>query len=81
MFRPPTMRNPLRRVSLALGITNKPSPSPVQASIIGEALTQFLSESKARYLQDVRADPSKGTEWTVSMGNEAGGLYSTGYTL
>ncbi|KAF5365342.1 hypothetical protein D9758_005388 [Tetrapyrgos nigripes] len=41
-------------------------------------LAEFLSTSKKKYLEDVRAQstPSKADEWTVVMGNEAGDLDS-----
>ena len=37
------------------------------------ALTHFLTNSRQRYLDDIRATPARGSEWTVVMGNEAGG--------
>ena len=39
-------------------------------------LVDFVSQTKNRYLQDVGHD--KGGEWTVAMGNEAGGEYLVG---
>ena len=39
-------------------------------------LVDFVSQTKSRYLQDVGHD--KGGEWTVAMGNEAGGEYLVG---
>jgi hypothetical protein len=35
-------------------------------------LANFLSEQKHDYLQAVEG--GRGTEWTVAMGNEAGGM-------
>jgi hypothetical protein len=34
-------------------------------------LADFVSQTKNRYLQDVK--DGKGANWTVAMGNEAGG--------
>ena len=36
-------------------------------------LSTFLSNLKDQYLRDVRESNSKVLEWTVTMGNEAGG--------
>ena len=41
--------------------------------IMSNPLTRFLIDSKQRYLDDIRATPARGSEWTVVMGNEAGG--------
>lgn len=73
----PTMANilrNLRRLSLGPKLTEaslpqmEPHPSPT--------LAQFLSTSKQQYLSDLRKTPSKGGEWKVVMGNEAGGMLS-----
>ena len=40
---------------------------------MSNALTHFLTNSRQRYLDDIRATPARGSEWTVVMGNEAGG--------
>ncbi|KAE9395429.1 DHH phosphoesterase [Gymnopus androsaceus JB14] len=37
-------------------------------------LADFVSSSKAKYLQDVQSNDGKAEEWTVVMGNEAGDL-------
>ncbi|KAG6827952.1 hypothetical protein H0H92_009860 [Tricholoma furcatifolium] len=74
---PKAMRNPVKRLSLALGFNDaKPTgasgwtlPPPDR-----NELAQFLSSSKERYLKDINSTPSKGHEWTVVMGNEAGDL-------
>lgn len=36
-----------------------------------KTLADFVSQTKKRYLQDVK--DGKGGDWTVAMGNEAGG--------
>ena len=36
-----------------------------------KVLADFVSQTKNRYLQDVK--DGKGGDWTVAMGNEAGG--------
>ncbi|KAJ7662005.1 exopolyphosphatase [Mycena polygramma] len=62
----------LRRLSTALKLGKTPSaPVPDPSS-----LANFLSTTKEKYLSDIRATPSKGDEWTVVMGNEAGDLDS-----
>ena len=38
-------------------------------------LAEFVSQTKNRYLQDVK--DGKGGDWVVAMGNEAGGELST----
>lgn len=38
-------------------------------------LADFVSQTKSRYLQDVK--DGKGGDWIVAMGNEAGGELST----
>ncbi|KAJ7093991.1 exopolyphosphatase [Mycena belliarum] len=79
----------LRRLSTALAgklPLGKPAPAPPPVASEKEdegkgedgagALATFLEEAKERYLCDVRATPSRGGEWTVVMGNEAGDLDS-----
>ncbi|KAJ7777853.1 exopolyphosphatase [Mycena maculata] len=62
----------LRRLSTFLTQTKPPDPSaPAESS-----LANFLATAKEKYLSDIRATPSKGSEWTVVMGNEAGDLDS-----
>ena len=67
----PHMHKHIRRISVALGV-NKVSETQDDAPT---TLSQFLSASKERYLSDIRGSPSRGGEWTVVMGNEAGGAY------
>ncbi|KAJ6511396.1 exopolyphosphatase [Mycena vitilis] len=62
----------LRRLSTALKLGKTPSAAISDPS----SLANFLSTTKEKYLSDVRATPSKGGEWTVVMGNEAGDLDS-----
>lgn len=42
---------------------------------MSNVLTQFLTDSKQKYLNDIRATPARGSEWLVVMGNEAGGEF------
>lgn len=63
----------LRRLSLALKVAKPYQPHSAPQA---DTLARFLSESKAKYLDDVRATPGRGGEWTVVMGNEAGDLDS-----
>ncbi|KAG6818986.1 hypothetical protein H0H93_016606 [Arthromyces matolae] len=44
-------------------------------------LAEFLTTSKEKYLNDIRATPSKGNEWVVVMGNEAGDLDSVASSI
>ncbi|KAF7341975.1 DHH phosphoesterase [Mycena venus] len=62
----------LRRLSTALKLGKTPGPSIPDAS----SLSNFLSTAKEKYLNDIRATPRKGAEWTIVMGNEAGDLDS-----
>ena len=65
---------PLRRLSVALGLTKAYNPEDCPPndlrthSAITADLSDFLVASKASYLKD----PNAG-DWTVVMGNEAGG--------
>ena len=47
------------------------SPSGRLGGGTTKALADFVSQTKSRYLQDVK--DGKGADWTVAMGNEAGG--------
>jgi hypothetical protein len=38
-----------------------------------QTLAQFLANQKAQYIRDV--SQNNGAEWTVVMGNEAGGMF------
>ncbi|KAF8208339.1 hypothetical protein K438DRAFT_1904572 [Mycena galopus ATCC 62051] len=67
----------IRRLSTLLQLGKPPGPPILEAS----ALAKFLTASKEKYLNDVRATPSKGTEWTVVMGNEAGDLDSVASSI
>ncbi|KAL0946210.1 hypothetical protein HGRIS_012469 [Hohenbuehelia grisea] len=68
-------RSPMKRLSLALRFNSassyKPSVAPDPAN-----LAQFLRSTRTKYFEDVQSQPSKGGEWVVSMGNEAGDLDS-----
>ncbi|KAF8902587.1 hypothetical protein CPB84DRAFT_1814892 [Gymnopilus junonius] len=70
-------RNPLRRLSVALRLTEAYQPA-VQAPptpTTATSINLFLNSSKANFLKDVKEDPAKAAEtWTVVMGNEAGDL-------
>ena len=71
-------RNTLRRLSVALKLTDAyfPPTEPMPSSSPG--LSQFLATSKTDFLKDITDSPAKGAEWTVVMGNEAGGMTSFG---
>ena len=67
-------KNPLRRLSVALRLSEAYQPPQVANTILNEAsLSTFLSSAKASYLKDLKEDAAKGANWTVVMGNEAGG--------
>ncbi|KDR77210.1 hypothetical protein GALMADRAFT_139222 [Galerina marginata CBS 339.88] len=79
----PQTQSPLRRLSVALGLTEayKPadgtptSPTPGNAGAATASLSAFLSSAKESFLKDVQEDRAKAAEkWTVVMGNEAGDL-------
>jgi exopolyphosphatase len=57
--------------SLALGV-NKGTETLDDTST---ALSQFLYLSKERYLSNIHVSPSRGGDWTIVMGNKAGGAY------
>ncbi len=81
------MASPIRRLSTVLRLSRNATPaaSPVAAAAPAESpvakttvapaqpVQQFLSSAKERYLRDIAESPTKGAEWTVVMGNEAGG--------
>ncbi|CAA7268804.1 unnamed protein product [Cyclocybe aegerita] len=68
-------KNPLRRLSVALRLTEAYQPAQSPDSVMnGPSLNQFLTGAKASYLKDVKEDPTKAAAWTVVMGNEAGDL-------
>lgn len=48
------------------------SAKPSEAS---GPLAEFLLTTKQAYLKAINETPSRGGEWTVVMGNEAGGKY------
>lgn len=64
------MANTFRRLSVAfkLGKNTKANPSDSTTT-----LAEFLSATKQEYLKAINDTPSRGGEWTVVMGNEAGG--------
>ncbi|KAJ7628583.1 hypothetical protein FB45DRAFT_918684 [Roridomyces roridus] len=67
----------LRRLSTILNLVKTSSPPAPD----GSSLCTFLQSAKQKYLSDVRATPSKGSEWTVVMGNEAGDLDSVASSI
>ncbi|KAJ3503387.1 hypothetical protein NLJ89_g8455 [Agrocybe chaxingu] len=70
-------KNPLRRLSVALRLTEAYQPAQSPDSMMNApSLNQFLTDAKASYLKDVKEDPTKAAAWTVVMGNEAGGVWS-----
>ena len=71
-------RNPLRRLSVALRLTEAYEPSAPVSPADGPSISKFLNGQKLKWLNDVKEDPSKAAEtWTVVMGNEAGGEHTT----
>ncbi|KAG5333487.1 hypothetical protein C0989_005689 [Termitomyces sp. Mn162] len=79
------MRNPIHRVSRILHMyLGKEKPIEATTTVSqadARTLVQFLSASRERYLQDIRSTPSKGGDWTVIMGNEAGDLDSVASSI
>ncbi|KAJ7135443.1 exopolyphosphatase [Mycena crocata] len=61
-----------RRLSTALKLGKSYTLSAPDSS----SLANFLLTAKEKYMSDIRATPSKGSEWTIVMGNEAGDLDS-----
>jgi len=47
----------------------------VESKPIPENLSDFLLAQKSGYLQAVEQGEEQKNSWTISMGNEAGGLY------
>ena len=67
--------NTLRRLSVALRLTEAYHPPSVPATPLSKSsLSTYLANVKNNYLKDIKEDPKKGAEWTVVMGNEAGGM-------
>jgi len=71
-----TIRNPLRRLSIALKLRGPGAVSePIQTTPVGPSISKFLTDVKTSFLNDVKEDAAKAAKnWTVVMGNEAGGL-------
>lgn len=68
-YRPSTLRiftTPFRSASSSSSVKTMSTPS---------ALAAFLRENKKKFLADVKVDGAK--EWTVVMGNEAGGEHAS----
>jgi hypothetical protein len=63
----------LRFLKARLNVYHRRSASPLSTLEGGSTkmLADFVSQTKNRYLQDVK--DGKGGDWTVAMGNEAGG--------
>ena len=76
--RQPTLmptRNPLRRLSVALRLTEAYTPAQIPTTpSSNSSLSTYLVNAKNNYLKDIKEDPKKGAAWTVVMGNEAGGM-------
>lgn len=73
-FYPLAMPGALRRLSVALRLTE--AYTPAYTSVIptnAASLSLFLKNAKDGYLKDVKEDHAKAAAWTVVMGNEAGG--------
>lgn len=75
-FYPLAMPGALRRLSVALRLTEAYTPAfttvvPTNAT----SLSLFLKTAKEGYLKDVNESRAKAAAWTVVMGNEAGGKY------
>ncbi|KAF7329888.1 DHH phosphoesterase [Mycena kentingensis (nom. inval.)] len=72
-------KNAFRRLSAAFKPT---APKPAGPTSVPESapssLAAFLLQSKDKFLNDLHASesPSRGIEWTLAMGNEAGDLDS-----
>ncbi|KAF8803376.1 exopolyphosphatase [Phlegmacium glaucopus] len=75
-------KNPLRRLSVALRLTEAYEPTHIPASSSSRSsLSVYLANAKANYLKDIKEDPKKGAGWTVVMGNEAGDLDSVASSI
>ena len=67
-------RNPLRRLSVALRLSEAYPPTQIPLTPTSRSsVSAFLANVKDNYLKDIKEDSKKGAEWTVVMGNEAGG--------
>jgi hypothetical protein len=67
-------KNPLRRLSVVWRLKEAFEPNHAAPLTDGPTLSKFLAASKTSFLADLEADPAKvAREWTVVMGNEAGG--------
>lgn len=64
-------RSPLRRLSVVLRLKDAYEPEASPTITDGPTISQFLSTSKDNFLKAVTAKTAN--EWTVVMGNEAGG--------
>jgi hypothetical protein len=60
---------------VVIGAVSEASTAPIPGT---GALAQFLTLSKEKYLNDIKANPPRGGLWTVAMGNEAGGEFFFG---
>lgn len=69
------MRNPIRR--FLFGNARRVETTMMLTEPAAPLLPQFLSASKEKYLRDIHSTPQKGGDWTVVMGNEAGGASYT----
>ena len=68
-------KNPLRRLSVVWRLKEAFEPTPTSPAPDIPTISKFLSISKTNFLRDVKEDPVKSAkEWTVVMGNEAGGM-------
>ena len=71
-----TKNSPLRRLSVALKLRQAFDPPQPVASADAPSISQFLRAAKESFLRDVKEDPAKAAgQWTVVMGNEAGGKF------
>lgn len=79
---PNKLNSPLRRLSVALKLTEAYPPTQIPLTPTSRSsLSTYLANAKDKYLKDIREDPKKGAEWTVVMGNEAGGMLVPSSTL
>jgi hypothetical protein len=67
----------LRAIIARLSVNRRGSASPLTTLRHGSTkmLAEFVSQTKNRYLQDVK--DGKGGDWIVAVGNEAGGELPT----
>lgn len=66
-----TMANTLRRLSVAFKLGKNQRNGPTDSTA---TLAEFLSATKQEYLKAI--NEKRGGEWTVVMGNEAGGKFT-----